>query len=323
MKVEFLKTIDRKHLLWFLIVMPLLSFLLFKVVEKYNSKKSSSEVTQLKNSKKLGTSDSDHKIFRLFKEQEAPRSVRPNEIILAQLADLSGEIRLKRAFSATWNRVFTAVDLYDGDQVFGGSRSSAKVVYTRDGSQISLSGYSLLRISQLPPLKTEYSRGSNVGDFAPPQGTAKFAYLMRNPGGQSAQAPKISDAEITEIRRRSRAKDKIAILNPSGNLMIFAKSFPAPLAIKLDRHWNSTKLWAYLWDQSLPGSAPAWTGASKGSFSKILIPKSGVYYFVVKSDDGRAESQIIEIAASQRIESEFPVLGFEQPTNKNLTVVYQ
>ncbi|MEI8024750.1 MAG: hypothetical protein WCI18_00245 [Pseudomonadota bacterium] len=324
MTKELITRINRKHLLGIVIVVPLLLLVFYAVAARYKSSRSKSEITQIPPPDKAESMDADSKAFQNTKAQVPLKNVNPSQKILAQLKDIFGEIRVKRAFSATWNQVFTGVDLYDGDQVYGGSVSAAKVVYTRDGSQISLSGYSLLRIAQLPPLKSEYSRGSTTNsEFVPPEGTTEFAYLMKDPGGQAVKAPKLSDAEVEALRQRSIVKDKIVILGPAGNLMLFAKSFPAPLAVRLERLWDNTKLWAYIWDQSQSGSAPVWTGPSRGSFSKVLIPKPGIYFLVIKSEDGRAESQIMEIAASLRVEKEFPVLGFDQHTHKNLTVVYQ
>jgi hypothetical protein len=54
-----------------------------------------------------------------------------------------------------------------------------------------------------------------------------------------------------------------------------------------------------------------------------LIPRPGVYSMIIKSEDERAESQIMEIAASLRVENQFPILGLEKDLHKNLTVVYQ
>lgn len=324
MNIEFLKRITRKRMLWLMILVAMLLLSIFEVSLKYKSIPSKSEFTKHKTPENADVMDSDNKAFQNNKTEVPLKNVNNNQKIVAQLKDVFGEIRVKRSFSATWNQVFTAVELYEGDQIYGGSLSKAKIVYTRDGSQISLTGYSLLRISQSPPLKTEYPRESIINAaYIPPQDTAEFAYLMKDPGGEAAQAPKLSEEDVAALKKRSMVKDKIVILGPAGNLMLFARSFPAPLAVRLERLWDSTKLWAYIWDQSLPGSAPVWTGPSRGSFSKVLIPRPGVYFLVIKSEDGRAESEIMEIAAYKRVEREFPVLGFDQHKYKNLTVVYQ
>lgn len=319
-----LTRIDKKYWIWIPALLSVILLVVFSQPIKQTYSLSKDYLKRLKGSGQisfLNRSGLDSNNFEKSQKPEFTQQDRPTQKVLAKLSGVLGEVRLKRAFSATWNQIYVGVDLYEGDQVFGGSLSTGKITYTSNGSTLAISGYSLLRISELPPQKTEYPRQTNTNmSYTPPQGTSEFGYLLKSVG---AQAPKLYDKDIGELRSRSKVKDKIVILGPVGNLMLIAKSYPCPLAVRLDRIWDQTRLWAYLWDQNQPGAAPIWTGQSNGSFSKILIPRPGVYSMVIKSEDERAESQIMEIAASLRVENQFPILGLEKDLHKNLTVVYQ
>jgi hypothetical protein len=316
--------ITEDHMIWFLIFLSAFLFLaiLFgdsaKIAYDYGT-------NYLRNRNKPASESSDFGEPGMSSgvrsgKMKAPEKSSNGDDPIGKLDGVLGEIRLKRAFAPTWNQVYTNAELFEGDQVYGGSISSAKVTYYRNGDVINLSGYSLLRISQAPPEKSTYPRDDDKNKpFVPPPGPPQFAHLMKN---KTIENPKLSKKEIEELRRKSMAKDKIVILRPVGNLMLVAMSYPTPLAIRLEKIWDQTRLWAYLWDRSNP-AAPIWAGTSNGSFSAILIPKPGVYSLLIQSEDGRAESRTMEIAASLREGKKISVLGFENDINKDITVVYQ
>ncbi len=249
-----------------------------------------------------------------------PLSMSGQEKPIAKISKILGEIRLKRAFSPTWVQIYTNSELYEGDQVFGGSISSASVTYYKEGTQLDLFSYALLRISQAPPEKTEFPREENKTKvFVPPPGPPEFAHLMQT---KAVDLPKIPKEEIDKLRAQSNAKNKIVILGPVGHIMLIARTYPSPIAIRLEKKWDNVRLWGYLWDQS-NSTAPIWSGLSKGSFSNILIPKPGVYSLLIQSEDGIAESPPIEIAATKREGKMVTDLGFDFNPDKDLAVVYQ
>jgi len=211
--------------------------------------------------------------------------------------------------------------LQQGDQIYGGSFSSGKIQYFYDGTQLNISSYSLLRIGQGAPEKSTFARNkiSSLG-YVPPKEGSKFGHLLNK--GQS-EIPNIAQSDIESLRRKSNLKDKIVVTGLFDKVMLYSRSFPAPFAVNLEKVWQNTALWAYLWDQNRPGSKPVWTGFSRGSFSNILIPRPGVYTLIIQSEDGYAESPGVQIAAFARNPASLDNLDLSFENNQSLTVVYQ
>ena len=325
MKFKIFEKINEDHIIWFLMMVSACLLVAIIFTEKTKSTFNLA-MRYLKNfSHHASTQSTGFESLNEDSGNESPplksKVTSPfDERAIAKIANVLGEIRLKKAFSPTWSQIYTGTELYEGDQVYGGEISSAEIFYYREGTRLDLSGYSLLRISQGPPEKSEFSRQENLGKvFVPPPGEAQFANLMKDKFGES---PKLPKEEIEKLRSKSRAKDKIVILGPVGNIMLVAKKYPTPMAIRLEYRWDKTRLWAYLWDRS-DSTVPIWSGASKGSFSNIIIPRPGVYSLVIQSEDGVAESPTIEIAATKRDGNTVSQLGFDFSPNKDLAVVYQ
>lgn len=325
MLFKILKKINEDHIIWFLMF---LSALLLIAIIFTEQTKSAIELgfNSVKNYVTHGTlkapdfETSKDKHLPGAPQGSVPLSMSGQEKPIAKISKVLGEIRLKKAFTPTWVQIYTNSELYEGDQVYGGSISSASVTYYGDGTKLDLFSYSLLRISQDPPEKTEFPREENKTKvFIPPPGPPEFAHLLQT---KTVEPPKIPKEEIDKLRAQSKAKNKIVILGPVGHVMLIARTFPSPMAIRLEKKWDNARLWGYLWDRS-NSTAPIWSGLSKGSFSNILIPKPGVYSLLIQSEDGIAESPTIEIAAFKREGKKVTDLGFEFNPDKDLAVVYQ
>jgi hypothetical protein len=322
---KIVEQIDEDHIIWFLMMVSACLLVAIIFTEKTKStfnlaKRYLRNISHHSSTQSTGFESLNEDLGNESSPLERKVTSPFEEIAIAKIKNVLGEIRLKKAFSPTWSQIYTGTDLYEGDQVYGGEISSAEIIYYREGTHLDLSGYSLLRISQDPPEKSEFPRQNNKGKvYVPPPGEPQFANLMKD---KLLEAPKLPKEEIEKLRSQSRAKDKIVILGPVGNIMLIAKKFPTPMAIRLEYRWDKTRLWAYLWDRS-DSTTPIWSGASKGSFSNIIIPRPGVYSLLIQSEDGAAESPSIEIAATKRDGNTVSQLGFDFSPNKDLAVVYQ
>jgi hypothetical protein len=228
----------------------------------------------------------------------------PKDEGIAKLLLISGDVRIKRAYSASWRQVFSQTALRRGDQIFTGQNGSVHMEYFGLGASVSLGPYSHFVVTSQPPAFTSFRRNfgaeSGKGINSNKQGKARAdagagaIALNRN-----KYVPLAGIVQEQTGITMMRDTDTIPILAPSNNVELYAKKFPTTLTVKLDETWNKTQLWGFLWKTS-DEVTPEWSGYSRGSFAAIPIPSTGDYTLQIVTSDESRTSKPIQIRARKR-----------------------
>lgn len=250
-----------------------------------------------------------------------PREEKP----VANIYEFSGQISLKPKGESNWTRVAEKMDLFAGDSVFVHKDGTIHIEYYGAGASLMMKEFSFFIVGKNPPGYSRFKRKSGYGN-------SSIGFSREQSNDSAVAKPTMEGAKkSTSVQQNlgiqmQRDITRILVIEPLGDVHLFARNFPTLLSVKFEKTWDEVGLWCFVWSTSAHSSEPVWVGFRKGSVQDIPIEKPGNYIVQIITEDESRTTRPIVVSAKKRengLPKFFPEISFAVKNSQPLTVDYR